>query len=221
MDDHANVVRGHGGMTGFATLCGAGAGKVKIGCAVVAGFGAWTAFLVALAEHSRHTRTARLVRGFSLSPAPPRFSQSQIVLALACDGSAAQRIDVPELDVFGEVLDADLSLHFCAGFSEPHYAELGLGALVLEIDDVARFELSADTLQCGATAADGAQAGGLGEGTSVGVHTPDFYGKLDKNALLAAAVHGWLPGLASGMVEGGDGETQVTGVTGRSSESLG
>jgi hypothetical protein len=135
-------------------------------------------------------------------------------LPLACRSGAAERIEVPELDVFGEVLDADFSVHVGAGLTEPDYAKLGLGALVLEIYDVARFELSADALQRSAVAADGAQAGGLGEGAGVCVHSPDLHGKLDKNALLAAPVHELIPRLALRIVEGEVGETQVTGVTG-------
>ena len=114
-------------------------------------------------------------------------------LPLACRSGAAERIEVPELDVFGEVLDADFSVHVGAGLTEPNDAELGLRALILEIDDVTRFELSSDALQRSAVAADGAQAGGLGEGAGVCVHTSDLHGKLDKNALLAAPVHELIP----------------------------
>jgi hypothetical protein len=59
----------------------------------------------------------------------------------------------------------------------------------LEINDVAGFKVSTDALQGGSAAADGAQAGHLGKGTGIGVHTADLYGKFDKNALFAAAVH--------------------------------
>jgi hypothetical protein len=160
--------------------------------------------------------------GFSLPPPSP-VSPSQFIdlqdftrtgsLPLAGGGGAAEWIEIPELDVFGEVLDPDFSVHVGAGPTEPDYAELGLGALVLEIDDVTWFELSADALQRSAAAANGAQAGGLGERARVRIHSPDLYGKLDRNALLTAAVHGYLVWLW-GMVEGRGKETQVTGVTG-------
>jgi hypothetical protein len=143
-------------------------------------------------------------------------------LSLACRSGAAERIEVPELDVFGEVLDADFSVHVGAGLTEPDDAELGLSSLILEIDDVTRLELRVDALQRSAVAADGAQAGGLGEGAGICVNTPDFHGKLDKNALLAAPVHKWLPRrLALRIVECEVGETQVTGVTGKKFRKFG
>ena len=81
-------------------------------------------------------------------------------------------------------------MHFSAGPPEPDHTELRFCALILEIDNVTGLELGTDALQGGAAAADGAEAGRLREGAGVGVHAPDFDGKLDENALLAAAVHG-------------------------------
>jgi hypothetical protein len=110
-------------------------------------------------------------------------------LALASCGSTLQWINIPELDIVGQIFYADGSMHFPARLAEPHDAELRLLALILQIENIARLELRADALQGCAAAADGAQAGGLGEGAGVGVHAPDFYGKLDGNSLLAAAIH--------------------------------
>ena len=110
--------------------------------------------------------------------------------ALSGGGGAAEGIDVPELDVLGEVFYADLALHVGAELAEPDYAELGLGALILDVQDVAGLELSAYALERRSAAADGAQAGGFGKGAGVGVHSPDFDRKLNENALLAAAIHG-------------------------------
>jgi len=134
---------------------------------------------------------------------------------LSRGGGAAHGVDVPELNVFREIFYSHLALHFGAGLAEPDYAELGFGALVLEIDDIAWLELGLDAMQRGSAAADGAQAGGLGERMGVRVHTPDFYGKLDENALLAAAVHGcgYTSLVAVQMVEARAVDAQVTGVT--------
>jgi hypothetical protein len=119
------------------------------------------------------------------------------------------------LNVFREVFYSHFTVHFRAWLAEPDYAELGFGALVLEIDDIAWLELGLDAMECGSAAADGAQAGGLGERMGVRVHTPDFYGKLDENALLAAAVHGcgYTSLVAVQMVEARAVDAQVTGVT--------
>jgi len=118
----------------------------------------------------------------------------------------------------GKIFHSNFTLHVCARLAQPYDAELGLGALILKIDNVAGFELRAYALQSGAAAADGAQAGRLRKGTGVSVHTPNLNGKFDENALLAAAIHKcWVPlliRLASAMVKGVGGETQVTGVTG-------
>ncbi len=111
-------------------------------------------------------------------------------LALAGGGAAAEGIDVPELNVVGEIFYTDFAMHFAAGLAEPYDAELRLGALVLQIDDVAGLELSVDALQGGSAAADGAQAGGLHEGAGMKIDAPYFYGKLDGNALLTTTVHG-------------------------------
>src|SRR5580704_13205322 len=96
-------------------------------------------------------------------------------LALAY-GRAAEGIEVPQLNFAVEVLDADFALHLGAGLPQPHDAELGLGVAILQIDQVAGLQLNAHPLQRGPAAADGAQAGWLGEGTGIGVHAPDVYG---------------------------------------------
>lgn len=59
-------------------------------------------------------------------------------LALAGGAGTAQRVNIPELNVARQVLDSDFALHFRARLPEPHHAELGLCALVLEIDNAAR-----------------------------------------------------------------------------------
>jgi hypothetical protein len=110
-------------------------------------------------------------------------------LALGGGGAAAEGIDVPELNVLGEIFYADFAMHFAAGLAQPHDTKLRLGALVLKVDDVAGLELGVDALQRGSAAADGAQAGGLHERAGVKIYAPDFYGKLDGNALLATTVH--------------------------------
>ncbi len=80
-------------------------------------------------------------------------------------------------------------------FAEPDDAELRLTALILQIQDVAGLELRADALQCCAAAADGSQAGWLGKRARIGIHAPDFYGKLDGNSLLATTIHSCLVAL--------------------------
>jgi len=140
---------------------------------------------IPLGESSTGSRAKNLdahVREFSSRAADQ-------LLALADGGSATERVKVPELDVGGEVLDPDLALHLGSGLTQPDDAELSFRIPVLEIDDVARSQLRAYALQRGSAAADGAQAGGLGEGAGIGVHTPDLHGKLDEHTRLAAAVH--------------------------------
>jgi hypothetical protein len=110
-------------------------------------------------------------------------------LALAYGGGAAKWVYIPHFVVGGKVFHADFALHFCAGAAEPYDAELRLGTFILHVDQVAGFKLGVDTLQSRAAAADGAQAGGLGEGTSVGIHAPDLYGKFYEDTRLAATIH--------------------------------
>ncbi|MGA8429208.1 MAG: hypothetical protein WB729_05275 [Candidatus Sulfotelmatobacter sp.] len=114
-------------------------------------------------------------------------------LALADGGGAAERVDVPELGVGGEIFDADFALHLCAGAAQPDYAELGFDAFVLHVDQIAGLELSVDGLEGCTATADGTQAGGLGEGTPIGVHAPDLYGKFDENTRLTATIHSYEP----------------------------
>jgi hypothetical protein len=113
----------------------------------------------------------------------------KIELALAYGGGAAKWVYIPHFVIGGKIFHADFALHFRAGAAEPYDAELGLCAFILHVDQVAGFELGVDTLQSCAAAADGAQAGGLGEGTSVSVHAPDLYGKFHEDTRLAATIH--------------------------------
>jgi hypothetical protein len=108
---------------------------------------------------------------------------------LAYGAGTPLRVDIPELHISGHVFYPDFSLHFGSHLPQPDNSKLSFGALVLEIDHAAGFQLDADTLQRGAASADGPEAGGLSEGTGVGIHTPDLDRKLDENALLAAAIH--------------------------------
>jgi len=95
-------------------------------------------------------------------------------LDLSRGGGGLQRIDFPELDIAAEIFYADFALHLGSGFAQPHDAELRLGSLIAEIDDVAGFKFRVDALQRGATAANGTQAGGLLEGPGVGVSALNF-----------------------------------------------
>jgi hypothetical protein len=61
----------------------------------------------------------------------------------------------------------------------------------LEIHHVPTFELRMNALQSASAPADGAQTGRLSERTGMNVHSPDFYGKLDRNTLLAPPIHGF------------------------------
>jgi hypothetical protein len=108
---------------------------------------------------------------------------------LAYGAGTAERVDIPKLRISRHVLYSDFSLHFGSHLPQPDNSKLGFGALVLEIDHAAGFQLYADTLQRRAPSADGPEADRLREGTGVGVHTPDFDRKLYENALLAATVH--------------------------------
>ncbi len=116
-----------------------------------------------------------------------KFSPCFLTLPYGC--RAAERVYVPELNVFRQVFYADLALHFRPGLAQPNDPELRFRALILNVDDVAGLEARAYALQSRAASADGAQAGGLREWTGVGVHAPDFYWEFDENAGLPAAVH--------------------------------
>lgn len=110
-------------------------------------------------------------------------------LSLARSARTAKRIYIPKLDVFGKIFHADFALHFRSRFAEPHHAELRFRALILKVNHIARFELRINALQRRSVAADRAQTCRLCKWTRMCVHAPDFYGKFDSNALLAAAVH--------------------------------
>jgi hypothetical protein len=93
------------------------------------------------------------------------------------------------LYVCGKAFYAHLAVQFATLLPQPNDPELCFHAFVLQIEHVTRFELHTNALQRASTAADGSQAHGLGERTGMYVHTPNVYGKLDRNALLTASVH--------------------------------
>src|ERR1022692_4174559 len=130
----------------------------------------------------------------------------KVNLTLAYRGCAAQRIDIPERRIHGEVLHSHFPGHFGAGLAAPHDAELRFGAQVQNVNHLSWLQLGVYALQGSAASADGAQASRLGEGTGMSVHTPDLDGKVNENARLKAPIHAMLLGLKS-IVGGHGGET--------------
>jgi len=123
------------------------------------------------------------------APKRPIFHVAGLGLAAAGGRDTGLWVNIPENFVFGEAFDTDFALHLCACAATPDHAKLALGALVLHIHHIARFEPDVDALQGRAAAADGTQAGGLGVGSGIGVHAPNHDGQVDGNALLLAPVH--------------------------------
>jgi hypothetical protein len=116
----------------------------------------------------------------------------RICLALAGGGCAAQRIDVPKSGVSGKIFDSNFTGHFGSRLAAPHDAELRFGAEVKNIHYVSRLQVSVYALQGRTAAADGAEAGGLGEGAGMSVHAPDLDGKVNENTRLLAPIHAML-----------------------------
>jgi hypothetical protein len=65
----------------------------------------------------------------------------------------------------------------------------------MDVEGISRLQLSVNALQGGSASADGAQAGGLREGTGMRVHAADLNGELNEDARLLASIHGMLLGL--------------------------
>ena len=102
------------------------------------------------ASHLVRILAGPVYRGLSPSPALPQgsavqsrndrradfsFRKSLSELSLADGGGTADGIDIPQQHIFGQVLNADLALHFGPELSQPNNAELGFGALILQVED--------------------------------------------------------------------------------------
>src|SRR5258708_18677876 len=105
---------------------------------------------------------------------------------------------IPQSGLRRQVFDSDFAFHLGPAFAQPHDAKLSLRSFILEVNNIAGLQLYVDALQAGAAATDRAQTRGLGEGTRMGVHSPNAYRQIHENALLLAAVHRVIVGAARG-----------------------
>jgi hypothetical protein len=108
---------------------------------------------------------------------------------------ALEHVDIPQLNLRRQILDADFSLHGSAGLATPDYAKLSFRSFILHIDGVPGFQLGIDGLQGSTAAADGSQAGGLRKGAGMDIQAPYSYGQVYEHALLATPIHGCSLGL--------------------------
>jgi hypothetical protein len=153
-------------------------------------------FVLAFALFSLHTANGPRRAGFQPSPRPSPILSP---LALPRRRSTTQRIYIPKIGINGKILHSNFTGHFGSGLAAPHDAELRLGAQVQNIYHVSRLQLSVYALQGCAATADGAQAGGLGEGAGMCVHAPDLDRKVHENARLTAPIHLMLLGFEWGV----------------------
>lgn len=115
--------------------------------------------------------------------------ENRNTLAFSHDLSALKQIYIPDERLGRQAFDANFTLPPCARFADPHYAELGLILIVLNVEDLACPDWPDNSLQDGSPIADVSDLRMLREGHGPRVNAPDAYSKQRSDTSIATTIH--------------------------------